>query len=114
MRKPLSTKLTDADAMIAACDRAGVVFQHGFVLRFYPVHELARRMVDEGEIGDLVYVEGDLKLNGSAWILGSVVCKGKSKITFNGGATVLYSADAIQQYITKYGGKFTNLTWREL
>ena len=62
----------------------------------------------------LVYVEGDLKLNGSAWILGSVVCKGKSKITFNGGATVLYSADAIQQYITKYGGKFTNLTWREL
>jgi predicted dehydrogenase len=36
-----------------------VVFQHGFVLRFYPVHELARRMVDEGEIGDLVYIEGD-------------------------------------------------------
>jgi predicted dehydrogenase len=57
--KPLSTNLADADAMIAACDRAGVVFQHGFVLRFYPVHELARRMVDDGEIGDLVYIEGD-------------------------------------------------------
>jgi predicted dehydrogenase len=57
--KPLSTNLADADAMIAACDRAGVVFQHGFVLRFYPVHELARAMVDEGVIGDLVYIEGD-------------------------------------------------------
>src|SRR6266849_10704616 len=57
--KPLATKLADADAMIAACDRAGVVFQHGFVLRFYPVHELARRMVDDRVIGDLVYVEGD-------------------------------------------------------
>src|SRR5947209_11009504 len=57
--KPLSTRLADADAMISACDQAGVVFQHGFVLRFYPVHELARRMVDNGEIGDLVYVEGD-------------------------------------------------------
>jgi UDP-N-acetylglucosamine 3-dehydrogenase len=57
--KPLSTNLADADAMIAACDRAGVVFQHGFVLRFYPVHELARRLVDDGEIGDLVYIEGD-------------------------------------------------------
>jgi predicted dehydrogenase len=57
--KPLSTKLDDADAMIAACDAAGVVFQHGFVLRFYPVHELARQMVDDGVIGELVYIEGD-------------------------------------------------------
>jgi predicted dehydrogenase len=57
--KPLSTNLADADAMIAACDRAGVVFQHGFVLRFYPVHELARKLVDEGVIGNLVYIEGD-------------------------------------------------------
>jgi UDP-N-acetylglucosamine 3-dehydrogenase len=57
--KPLSTKLADADAMIAACDAAEVVFQHGFVLRFYPVHELAQQMVDEGVIGDLVYIEGD-------------------------------------------------------
>jgi predicted dehydrogenase len=57
--KPLSTDLADADAMIAACDAAGVVFQHGFVLRFYPVHELARQMVDDGVIGDLVYIEGD-------------------------------------------------------
>jgi len=61
----------------------------------------------------LIYCEGDLKLNGSAWILGSVVAKGKSEVKVNGGATVLYSADAIQNYITKFGGKFTNLSWRE-
>lgn len=57
--KPLSLNLEDADAMIAACEKAGVLFQHGFVLRFYPVHELARKMVDDGVIGDLVYIEGD-------------------------------------------------------
>src|SRR5437667_10579174 len=57
--KPLSTNLADADAMIAACDAARVVFQTGMVLRFYPVHELARQMVDDGVIGDLVYLEGD-------------------------------------------------------
>jgi predicted dehydrogenase len=57
--KPLSTSLADADAMVDACERSGVLFQHGFVLRFYAVHELARRMVDDGVIGDLVYVEGD-------------------------------------------------------
>lgn len=62
----------------------------------------------------LIYCEGNLKLNGSAWILGSLVAKGKSEIKVNGGATVLYSGDAIQNYITKYGGRFTNLSWREL
>jgi Tfp pilus assembly protein PilX len=62
----------------------------------------------------LIYCEGDLKLNGSAWVLGSVVCKGKSQLKVNGGGTVLYSADAIQNYITKFGGQFTNLSWREL
>jgi UDP-N-acetyl-2-amino-2-deoxyglucuronate dehydrogenase len=61
--KPLSTTLADADAMIAACDAAGVVLQTGMVLRFYPVHELARQMVDDGVIGDLVYLEGDYTSN---------------------------------------------------
>jgi predicted dehydrogenase len=61
--KPLSTTLADADAMIAACDAARVVFQTGMVLRFYPVHELARQMVDDGVIGDLVYLEGDYTSN---------------------------------------------------
>ncbi len=62
----------------------------------------------------LIYCEGDLKLNGSAWILGSVVVKGKSQVTYNGGATILSSMDAIQNYVTKYGGRFTNLSGREL
>ena len=62
----------------------------------------------------LIYCEGDLKLNGAAWVLGSVVCKGKSQVKFNGGATILYSNDAIQNYISKFGGRFTNLSWREL
>src|SRR5205823_3570398 len=46
-------------AMIAACDAAGVVLQTGMVLRFYPLHELARELVDQGLIGPLVYIEGD-------------------------------------------------------
>jgi Tfp pilus assembly protein PilX len=61
----------------------------------------------------LIYTEGDIKVNGSAWVLGSVIAKGKSAIKFNGGATVLYSNDAIQQTLTKFGGKFSNLSWIE-
>jgi Tfp pilus assembly protein PilX len=62
----------------------------------------------------LIYVEGDVKLNGSAWILGSLIVKGQTETKFNGGATILYSYDAISQYVSKYGGSISNLAWREL
>lgn len=57
--KPLSTTLSDADAMIEAHDKAGTVFMVGQVLRFYPLHELGKKIVDDGEIGDIVYLETD-------------------------------------------------------
>ncbi len=61
----------------------------------------------------LVYVEGNLQLNGTAWILGGVVVRGKATINVNGGATILYSSDAIMQKLAKYGGRFTTLSWRQ-
>lgn len=62
----------------------------------------------------LIYVEGDIKLNGHAWILGGLIVKGDTDIKINGGATVLYSADAIAQSIAKTKGSFVTLSWREL
>jgi Tfp pilus assembly protein PilX len=67
----------------------------------------------------LIYIEGDLKLNGSAWILGAVIVRGRSGSKVNGGATVLYSKDAITDYIKDAGsggtgGDFTTITWREI
>ena len=57
--KPLSATLDDANAMIAATDEADVAFMVGHVLRFYPLHELGRKMIDDGLIGDIVYLETD-------------------------------------------------------
>jgi len=57
--KPLAADLADCEAMVAVCDAAGVVFMTGHVLRFYACHELGKRLVDEGVIGDLVYLETD-------------------------------------------------------
>jgi|SRR5882672_4162879 len=62
----------------------------------------------------LIYVEGDVKINGSAWVLGSLICKGQTETKFNGGATILYSYDAISQYVSRYGGSISNLAWREV
>lgn len=61
----------------------------------------------------VIYVEGDLKINGNCWILGAVIVKGKGRIA-NGSMVVLYSDEAIQQNLAKYGGQFTTLSWREV
>ena len=61
----------------------------------------------------LIYVEGDFKINGNCWILGAIVVNGTTEITANGGMTLLFSKDAIEQMITKYGGQFVTLSWRE-
>jgi len=63
----------------------------------------------------LIYVEGDLDINGTCWILGGLVCRGKTSVNIaNGNFTVLYSQDAITQALSKYGGQFVTLSWREI
>jgi len=63
----------------------------------------------------LLYIEGNLDINGTCWILGGIICRGKARLGIaNGTFTCLYSADAISQNISKYGGQFTRLSWREV
>jgi Tfp pilus assembly protein PilX len=63
----------------------------------------------------LIYCEGDLDINGDCWILGGLIVKGSSTVKIaNGSATILYSSEAIQQKISKYGGNLRTLAWREL
>jgi hypothetical protein len=62
----------------------------------------------------LIYVEGDLKINGTCWILGGLIVRGKTTVKIaNGNCDILYSADAISQNIAKHGGQFSTLSWRE-
>ena len=63
----------------------------------------------------LLYVEGDLNINGTVWILGALVAKGAMPIDIaNGDLTVLWSSDAVQQKLSKYGGDLVTLSWREV
>jgi len=59
VEKPMAADIEDCDAMNAACEEAGVYLMLAHVLRFYPVHQLGKEMVDNGEIGDIVYLEAD-------------------------------------------------------
>jgi predicted dehydrogenase len=49
--KPISNTLDEADAMIAAAERAGRRFYVALNERFLPVHGHVRRLLDEGVIG---------------------------------------------------------------
>ncbi len=65
------------------------------------------------EYRGLIYVEGDLMINGAAWVLGGIIVNGETDIKANGGMTILYSSEAINQALAKFGGQFVTLSWRE-
>jgi predicted dehydrogenase len=56
--KPLALRAADAQAMIAACRRAGVVLAVGHNRRFWPAMRELKRLVAEGRLGQVLHVEG--------------------------------------------------------
>lgn len=54
--KPIARTAEDGRAMTAACTRAGVVFQVGHVVRFYPEYARIKQVIDDGTIGQVAMV----------------------------------------------------------
>ena len=75
LQKPMTIDLASADRMIEAVREAGVVFKITENYVFYPPIVLAKRLVEEGAIGDLVQVriqfisgpEGGWDVPAAAW-----------------------------------------------
>ena len=55
--KPLATTLADADAMIEACERAGVRFAVYHNYLYFPETVLARGLIASGDIGEVLATE---------------------------------------------------------
>ena len=49
--KPMATTLADAEAMVAACARAGVRYGTAFNQRFHPAHVALRELIAAGALG---------------------------------------------------------------
>jgi len=56
MEKPFASCLADADAMIAAMAATGRELIINWPLRWYPSHVTAKRLIDEGRIGEVLEV----------------------------------------------------------
>lgn len=56
VEKPFAASLADADSMIAACAASGARLAVNWPLAWYPSHNTAKRLIDEGAIGQLCEV----------------------------------------------------------
>jgi predicted dehydrogenase len=56
LEKPFAASLADADRILAAVAKSGVRLAVNWPLRWYPSHVTAKRMIDEGAIGDVIEV----------------------------------------------------------
>jgi len=64
IEKPLAVTLEEADAMIAACKKAGVKLMYAEELCFAPKYERVRQMVNEGAIGKVYLLKQSEKHSG--------------------------------------------------
>ena len=56
--KPIATSIPDAKRMIEVCHAEGVLLQIPFVCRFYPTLQAAKRLVQNGELGNILGAVG--------------------------------------------------------
>jgi predicted dehydrogenase len=56
--KPIETTLADAEAMKNACEKNGVRFMTAFPMRFAPSTQALRAMIQQGELGKVLGVNG--------------------------------------------------------
>jgi predicted dehydrogenase len=54
LEKPIATTLEDADRILAAVKKAGVIFMVGHILRFDLKYRMVKEMVDEGRLGKII------------------------------------------------------------
>jgi predicted dehydrogenase len=58
--KAMATSLEEADAMIAACEKAGTKLLVNHPRRYHPAYRRAKELLESGAIGDLVRMHGTM------------------------------------------------------
>jgi len=54
--KPMSDNLIDAERMVAAAKTSGRVLEVGFTLHFHPALQQIKRLIDSGDLGQVLHV----------------------------------------------------------
>ncbi len=65
--KPMATTRADAEAMVAACEAAGVPYATAFDQRFHPAHQTLRSWVADGTMGTITQA----RIHYACWLPGN-------------------------------------------
>jgi len=63
--KPLAINAEEAQEMLEACEKAGVVLTEAFMYRYHPRYTTIRDIIKSGEIGELRGIHGTFTFNNS-------------------------------------------------
>ena len=73
VEKPMAMNIAQANEMVEACDRAGVKFMVGHMLRFSPLILRMKEIVQSGMIGEITFAQShffyDASLSQRKWVL---------------------------------------------
>jgi predicted dehydrogenase len=58
--KPLAMNLGQTKEAVAACKKAKVYLQEGYMMKFHGAHAAIKQMIDEGRLGKIVYMRAQL------------------------------------------------------
>ncbi|UGB32077.1 Gfo/Idh/MocA family protein [Metabacillus sp. B2-18] len=61
--KPLALNANEAEEMVTACERAGVIFAEAFMYRYHPRYKLINELIGSGEIGEIRSIHGTFTFN---------------------------------------------------
>ncbi len=60
VEKPLGLNLAEGQAVLDACDAAGVKCASGYLMRFHGAHLEVRRLIEAGELGEITFGRAQL------------------------------------------------------
>jgi len=58
--KPLTLNVKEARLAVAACPRNRIFLQEGYMMKFHGAHQTIKQLIDEGRLGQLVYLRAQL------------------------------------------------------
>ncbi len=110
--KPLATNLEDVDAMIQAAARSGTHLSVEHTRRWRPHWYLARQMVRDGAIGELVYVQETMTGPGNAMLFRNA-CHGVDLINFFAEGEPLWVWAELDPDFDGYGRVYKGVSGRD-
>jgi predicted dehydrogenase len=56
VEKPLATTVAEAEELVATAEKAGLILMVGHLLEYHPAVTRIKKVIDSGELGDLLYI----------------------------------------------------------